>query len=279
MVATHARVVVVFRRYAGKSWMVGRLDLAARQFDVGAWCRGTLWPRRSDLSPDGTLLYTFVSKASGRAWPGMHKAGYQTFSTVSKVPWLFALAAWREAGTWGRGFHFVERPPRVDELVSDPVSGPDVGAFGPEQSRWGLARTEIAQYAVERRRGWIEHEDCPPRDPNDVWDEERSVILTKPHPGGRTRLVLSDRGLDLCAPGRIESRDPAYRIERGRERLELPDVAWADWDHQGPLVVATRTGRLQIRDATWPTFAVLWECDLNELRPAPAPAPKWAQTW
>ena len=57
-------------------------------------------------------------------------------------------------------------------------------------------------------------------------------------------------------------------------RLEL-----ADWDHQGPLTVATRTGRLQIRDATWPTFMVLWEHDLNALRATPRPAPKWAQTW
>ena len=87
---------------------------------------------------------------------------------------------------------------------------------------------------------------------------------------------MEDRGLDLLAPG-IEGRTPAYAIEEGERRWEL-DAAWADWDHQGRLLVATRDARLQLRDPEAPG-RVLREHDLSSLQPNPQPAPDWAHRW
>lgn len=272
MIATEAPVAAVFTRVGRNLWMTGRWDLRSATFDEGAWFRGTLWPRRSDLSPNGAWLCYFASKSSSRPWPGIHNAGgYRVFSAVSKLPWLFALAACREAGTWGRGFHFTD--------AAHNEFGAQAGDLKPVLERYGLVRTAPLQYAVERRRGWTEHESCPPRDPKDVWDEERSTILTKPRRDGRIRLMLSDRGYDLDADGRIENRSPAYHLECENGRLSLKEAAWADWDHTGRLLVATNAGQLQIRDVKWPELTVLREHDLNAHTPTPHQAPVWARSW
>lgn len=276
MVATRAPVAVVFRLGPHGVWMVGRWDLEATAFSPGAWLRGTLYPRRCDLSPDGKFLYSFVLKPRVRGFLG-GDGGSMAYSTVSKAPWLFALAAWKEHGTWTRGFHFVEAG-RAEERPWD-IGDPQEGDAAPLRARYGMARTEAVQYAVERRRGWVEHERCPPRGPNDAWDERRQVILAKSRPGGAGRLVLADRGWNPAELGCIEGRRPSYTLEMGRRRVELPDVVWAEWDRVGRLLVATEGGQLQVRNPDKAEVPVAWEHDLAPLTPARGPAPGWARRW
>ncbi len=272
MVATRAPVAVVFWHGPGGWWHLGRWDLTSGDYEPGAWLRGRLYPRRGDLSPDGSFLYSFATKGLK---PGfLTGAGFGAYHAVSKVPWLFALAAWYEGSTWTRGFHFVEGPEAARPWD---IGEAEDGDARPLRARYGLALTGGVQYAAERRRGWVKHERCPPRDPRlDPWDEQRSAILVKPSPAGGRRLVMEDRGLDLRAPG-IEGRTPAYAIEDRGRSWEL-DAAWADWDHHGRLLVATPDARLQLRDPEAPN-RVLREHDLSSLRPNPQPAPDWAQRW
>jgi hypothetical protein len=54
-------------------------------------------------------------------------------------------------------------------------------------------------------------------------------------------------------------------------------VQWAEWDANGRLLVATDTGRLQIRDGAGD--AVLWETDEGSATPDPSPPPAEASTW
>jgi len=220
------------------------------------------------------LLYYFALKSTSRKLMG--NTGVLTYSVVSKLPWLFALAAWPELGTWTRGYHFVEG--RTGHRAWD-IGDPKLGDAAPLRARYGLARTLPLQYAVEQRRGWVPHESCPPRGVNDVWDERRSVILMKPRPGkkAKSRLVLTDGGWE--GSGAIEGRTPAYQFESGRHRIDLEDVRWADWDHDGRLLVATRTGKLQILDVDADALPVLREHALDTLIPSPEPAPAWAQRW
>jgi len=268
LTATRAPVAAVFLRQPGKSWMVARWDLQTGELEQGAWLRGTLYPRRCDLSPDGTVLYYFLAKSSARPFLGM--TGRQTFSALSKLPWVYALAAWRESGTWTRGYHFAEAG-RWD------IGEPQHGSADGLRTRLGLARTAPEQYATERRRGWVEHELCPPRDPHDAWDENRSVVLAKPAPTGAMRLVLTDRGWDPQAPGAIDGRAPEYSLEIGERTTVLDDALWADWHPGGVLLVATEDSRLQIREPDGRRVVV--ERDLSQLRPDPRPAPSWAQRW
>jgi hypothetical protein len=84
---------------------VGKWDVTRGRYTPGSWLRGTVYPQRCDLSPDGRWLCYFALKASAR-W----KAG-ATYVAISRLPWLTALAAWGSCGTWTRGAHFVDPAP------------------------------------------------------------------------------------------------------------------------------------------------------------------------
>jgi hypothetical protein len=261
MIASRAPVAVVFRRGPTDWWQVSRWHLESGDLEAGAWFHGTLYPRRCDLSPDGQFLYYFALKGG----PGDFLGGI--YSAVSKAPWLSALAAWAEMGTWSRGYHFAAGRDRQ-------VSKPDIGSLSPLP--FALRATPVVQYAVERRRGWVEHETCPPRAPDDTWDERRAAVLVKSRPGGGARLVVGDTGYDTSHA--IEGRRPTYRLEGGRHPGALDGVVWADWDARGRLLVATEEGRLEIRSLGART-AVKVSHDLAPLAPDPAPAPAWATHW
>jgi hypothetical protein len=65
--ATKAAIVAVFRRGPTQWTHVGRWDLAGQRYEPGAWLLGRLFPRRSDLSPDGRFLCYFAHKP-GATW-------------------------------------------------------------------------------------------------------------------------------------------------------------------------------------------------------------------
>ena len=270
--AASAPLAVVFRRGPSRWWYIARWHLDTGDIEGGAWFHGALYPRRCDVSPDGELFCYFALKSSKREFLGQN--GLQTYSAVSKAPWLFALAAWPEVGTYTRGFHFAEGPPEEGESRID---HPHVGDLEPMKKRYRLVRTDPRQYDNERRRGWIEHEACPPHKPSDVWDEARAVILAKPSPDGKRRLILRDREWVASVPGRIEGRSPTFELEKGRATTEMPEAAWADWDSVGRLLVVTREAKLQIRDVE--SSKLVREASLDPALPKPRQAPAWAQSW
>ncbi|HZC81957.1 MAG TPA: hypothetical protein VE222_09630, partial [Nitrospiraceae bacterium] len=59
----------------------------------------------------------------------------------------------------------------------------------------------------------------------------------------------------------------------------LDDLQWADWSREGHLLVALRSGRLQVRNLEGDRPTILFEADLSNLEPNPAAAPSWAQLW
>jgi hypothetical protein len=145
----------------------------------------------------------------------------------------------------------------------------------PCQARFGLALTRPASFAVERRRGWTETADTPPRAASDMWDEGRAQItLEKPRPGARdTRLRVRGHyaAFRAAAPGQV-----VYEVTEADAMTTLEDV---HWDADGRLLVATREGRLEIRDGARPTLATAPHAELAALAPEPAPAPAEAHAW
>jgi hypothetical protein len=77
----------------------------------------------------------------------------------------------------------------------------------------------------------------------------------------------------------IDGLRVTYALETEGDIQLLDDVQWADWDAQGRLLVATRSGHLQIRDLRHSQEPILFEVDLTADQPAPLPAPAWAQRW
>ena len=95
VVARDANVAIVFRRGPSKWWHFLRWDLEKLTFEPGAWLIGQLYPRRSNVSPDGQLLGYFVLKGEGGA-----------YFAVSKAPWATVLAAWKTGDTYTTGCVF-----------------------------------------------------------------------------------------------------------------------------------------------------------------------------
>jgi hypothetical protein len=58
-------VVAVIRRGPSDWWHVGRWDVGDDPpYQPGAWVRGTVYPQRCDLSPDGRWLCYFKLRGS-----------------------------------------------------------------------------------------------------------------------------------------------------------------------------------------------------------------------
>jgi hypothetical protein len=243
---------------------VGRWDLAQQRYEPGAWLRGRSFPRRSDLSPDGRLLCYFAHKA-GATWE--HGEAYVA---ISKLPWLAALQAFGTCGTWTRGYYFNEDGGGDDvEPVKLPVP-------------YGVRSIPAVQFANERRRGWAEAADCPPRDPEDIWDQRRNARMQKYQPGGKRTLCVERVGWaggEFGVDQAVDGLRVRYSMESESNVELLDDLQWADWDREGRLLVATRAGKLQIRNMTGDRCEILFEEDLSILKPNLTPAPAWAQRW
>jgi hypothetical protein len=262
--ATAAPVVAVFRR-GPTSWShVGRWDLEARRYEPGAWLRGRMFPRRSDLSPDGRWLCYFAHKPTASWDIG------DAYVAVSKLPWLTALHAFPTCGTWTRGYYFTEAH-----------SGGDVERV--TRLSYGLRSIPVVQFANERRRGWEEAPDSPPRDPSDAWDVRRNARMQKRQPGGNRVLCVESVGLaggEFGGEQAVDGLRVRYSLESRDDVQPLDALQWADWDRDGRLLAATREGRLQMqRFDDNDDVEMLFDEDLTRLEPEPVPAPAWAERW
>lgn len=257
-------MVAVFRRGPSNWAHVGRWDLAAGRYEPGAWLGGRLFPRRSDLSPDGQYLCYFAHKPSATWEHG------DAYVAISKLPWLTALHSFPTCGTWTRGYCFTEAGERGDSQ----------GAALPIP--YGLRSIPAIQFANERRRGWVEAPDSPPRDPSDMWDERRNARMRKLQPNGPLVLCVESVGWAGGAFGVGQAVDGvrvSYSLESNGDLELLDELQWADWSREGHLLVATRAGQLQVRGLDGGRFDILSEVDLSGLEPDPTPAPPWAQRW
>jgi hypothetical protein len=261
--ATRAPIVAVFRRGPAKWSHVGRWDLEAGRYEPGAWLSGRIFPRRSDVSPDGRYLCYFAHKPSANWEHG------EAYVAISKLPWLTALHAFGTCGTWSRGYCFTEDghgEPAASEL---PIP-------------WGLRSIPVVQFASERRRGWEEASDSPPRAPKDTWDERRNARMQKRQPGGG-RVLRVERlgwaGGERRPVPAVGGLSVLYAMEVDGDVRILDPLQWADWDDAGNLLVATRSGKLQIWKLEREEPEVVFEEDLTLQTPNPIPAPSWARGW
>jgi len=263
--ALEVPVVAVFRRGPTHWSHVGRWDLAGLTYESGAWLGGRIFPRRCDLSPDGRFLSYFAHKPSATWELG------EAYVAVSKLPWLTALHAFATCGTWTRGYFFTQdksaTPAR--EVLDLPIP-------------YRLQSIPAVQFATERRRGWEEAPDCAPRDPRDAWDQYRNARMQKRQPGGHRLLCVESTGHaggEFGPDQAVDGLRVQYSLEADGQLTVLDDLQWADWDENGRLLVATRTGKLQVRQVGAGTEHTVFEMDLALLDPNPVPAPAWAQQW
>lgn len=262
--ATKSPIVAVFRRGPTNWTHIGRWDLGAGRYEHGAWLRGRVFPRRSDLSPDGRLLCYFAHKPSATWEHG------EAYVALSKLPWLAALYAFSTCGTWTRGYYFTEDG-GGDNLEHPKLPIP-----------YGLRSIPAVQFANERRRGWEEAPDSPKRDSGDAWDERRNARMQKRQPGGNCLLCVESLGWaggEFGVDQAVDGLRVHYWLETDGRLELLDDLQWADWHREGHLLAATRGGKLQVWRLDGDGHEILFEEDLSNFEPSPGPAPAWAERW
>lgn len=117
IVAAGADIAVVFRRGPSAWYHLLKWDTAHDTVDPGAWLRGRIYPEKCDVSPDGALLLYFVHQ--GRKGGTSYT---DSWTGVSRLPWLTALALWPSGTTYGGGGRFVG--PRRLRLRSGRLGAP-----------------------------------------------------------------------------------------------------------------------------------------------------------
>lgn len=211
------------------------------EFEDGQWLRGRIYERRGDLSPDGTLLLYFAAN-----W----KQPYQSWTAVSRPPYLTALALWPKGDGWGGGGHFENahrialnhragemeladdfRTPkwlRVTPLGEYPGWGEDNPVWAARLMRDGWTLVGGTRHKEDRKgRVWITY------DPPIAWE--------KKHPIWPERYLLR-----MMIRGIKEREGPWYVTDHAIEDLQTHELTtlrqsdWADWSHNGDLLYARR---------------------------------------
>ena len=115
------------------------------RLEPGQWFNGRIYERRCDLSPDGDLLIYFAAK-----W----QAPFETWTAVSRTPYLTARALWPKGDAWGGGGLF--ETPRVIGLNHVDINAPVIP--GVPKARWHPLGDEPLRLPgnFEVRR-WSEH--------------------------------------------------------------------------------------------------------------------------
>lgn len=239
LIARGRRKAVVLRRGPTKVVQLLAWDLTRDTFERGQWLRGRVYEHRCDLSPRGDLFIYFAAK---------HRGAIPQYTAISKPPYFTALALWPSMGTYGggglfatedhvelnhRGSHFTQaegfslRPGmRVSALGDHAGLGEDdpIHHIRLVRDGWRLAQEGRAQRQSSDAPTWIVF------DPPCVYAKARPK---QPHLELEQRLV-----------GIKQTNGPWYVLEHalidhGNEREEiLQGCDWADWDHQGDLLLA-----------------------------------------
>lgn len=281
ILARESRRAVVFRRGPTKRVVLVAWDRATDSFTPGHALSGRIYERRSDLSPSGERLVYFAAK-----W----KKPIDSWTAVSKPPWLTALLLWPKGDAWGGGGLFegenvvrLNHPPSQFALQT--------GRRLPRRVRvvpigpWaGRGEDEPILYTRLVRDGWRIVQGGESH-----WqglDAPASFVL---HPHAIDAHASPDRRWDLVKTlTAVGERQGPWWVEefaitkrKSGTTTALGRLDWADWDVTGELLFA-RQGRLfRFRPSVGGDGldGAKEIADLRETRAVVGPAPKRATEW
>ncbi|HEX8702523.1 MAG TPA: hypothetical protein VF815_27065 [Myxococcaceae bacterium] len=246
ILARSARRAVVFRRGPSKQVLLLSWNTETDEVTPGQWFKGRLYERRADLSPSGDKLVYFAAK---------YRAPLDTWTAVSRPPWLTALALWPRGGAWGGGGLFdTESRLRLNHWGSamELAQGFQLPSRFQVELLWERSGTgeDFPIYDFRLRRdGWRCTQpgtaELRSTVPSMYFTYDPALTYRKPRPGrGAGGLELQMRILGLK-----EINGPWYVVEydlldeASEDLLSLGRLDWAEWDVTGELLFA-RDGRL-----------------------------------
>ena len=135
--ARDAPIAIILRRGPSKWYHIIRWFTDSDHFEQGAWFHGRIYEERCDISPDGNLFVYFCHG-------GAYRPGYtDSWTAVSRVPWLYALSLWPWGQTMGGGGRFVGNRRLILHSKVPCSTHPDHPATGLDIA---LSQTECAEY-------------------------------------------------------------------------------------------------------------------------------------
>jgi hypothetical protein len=277
ILARNAPTAVVFRRGPSKWVQVLKWDTDKDTFEAGQWFHGRIYERRSDLSPDGSMLLYFAQKIEGRT---LHDVEYTyAWTAVSKPPYLTALALWPKGDCWHGGGSFQDDqtvilnhkpevstphpkhiPHGLQVILKNHVHGEDDPVFSERLQRDGW---DLKQEWVVENHGYPQMFTTSQAEVREKRNADGSLLL---------RLTRSIERVDYAEEFAVSAEDGSvlFKIER---------ASWADWDHRGRLVFA-RDGRVFVGQVSNSTLLSTRELvDLNAAEPVAVRSPEWASRW
>lgn len=275
ILARDAPIGVIFRRGPTIWTQVIRWNTATDTFDAGQWFKGRIYERRCDLSPSGEKLIYFAAKHHlARNSDPSYK---NSWTAISKIPYLTALALWPNMGTYHGGGLFASESEiwlnsvhyRWSNPARDVPAQPHPNHVPPP----GFQSTPICFTSGDQlfplrlvRDGWTL------MTPGDVQEdgEVSSGRLVRSNKNQRFRLELE---FDY----QVMKHSLIDVMAQCPESGVLDDATWADWDHFGRLVFA-RDGKL-FRISLDLSSEIQLIADFNDRTPRCFTAPAWASKW
>lgn len=108
-------VAVVLRRGPSAWFHLIQWDMRRDRFVHGAWFKGQIYEEKCDISPDGRLFVSFVHQGSR-----LGTEFTDSWTAISRVPWLHALVVWPQGDTYGGGGRFIDNRSVALRGVFDP---------------------------------------------------------------------------------------------------------------------------------------------------------------
>lgn len=235
-------------------------------FEHGQWLHGRVYPRRCDVSPDGSLFCYFTFKATGAP-----DVDVDSWAAISRPPHFTALALWPIGTTYFAGGFFAGHRALFLSWLD---GSPKLGGLPP----WLLLTNELPH--LERTRDWPDRLVQVNRLLRDGWTatpspDDPDAIWERREPGGDRRLMMMpvhDATFESYGGRDINE----YAVDSGDGELcAFGRATWADWDQRGRLIVAQNGRLLHWRG---PGDVAMIQ-DFNPQAPDPQAPPAWAREW
>ena len=272
LLARQAPVGVVLRAGPSKWWHLTLWDTRRDKFTGGQWFHGSVYPRRCDLAPDGSLFSYFA----GKFRPTEQERGYDsTWIAVSRPPYFTALALWPVGDTWGGHTAFMDdgafhagtlranhpdHPPGPLRVVPHSylnLDDPFLWSFPWASTGWEPiplpAHIKKTTYFDPRLAAWRK--------------TVGSLCLQRTVEPGEERF-----------PSRRRSHYTIFKRDASTEIARF-ESHWADFDQRGRLV-ATVGGRI-LEGKIDRHHGVRWRqiAAFQDEKPERMEAPEWARRW
>ena len=256
IVAREAPICVIFRRGPSDRVQTLQWNTETDEITAGQWFSGRIYEKRGDLSPDGKYMAYFAAKRSDQRPPER-----QTYTVISRTPFLRALSLWWKGDSWGGGAlfesadHVLLNDPEwahrasfvEDKEHPCPVKTSLLGA--PRGEDWPIEAIRL------ERDGWVFQE------------KDGRYLMDRPIDGFQLRMNYIFGGSKY-----------SYFDRSGVEH-PLTDWEWADVDCHGSVLGAKEGKLLKARPADVLEGQLSEIADLSPHRFERVQAPDWAREW